>query len=81
MMPTKYDVHFIVLNKPQLKSHVAAYGKTLSKFINEAIREKIDRDLARAPPKVIVAGPIETEQIVPRKRGRPKSEAKSERLG
>ncbi len=78
MMPTADadDVHFILKNKAQVKAHAALYGMSLTKFINTAIAEKTSSDIARAPPRVIVAGPTEDRPGAIQRRGRPPSTAR-----
>jgi len=76
MMSTTGDVHFILENKPHVKAHAALYGMSLTKFINAAVREKTAADIARAPPRVIVAGPTEDMPDTERRRGRPPSAAR-----
>lgn len=60
MMPTGERVSFILKDKDRVKSHVALQHKTLTQWINEAVKEKIERDRMIAPkvvdlPKVIIA--------------------------
>lgn len=46
---------FVLNDKEHVKSHCALKGRSMTEFINEAIQEKIQRDIL-SPPKVIVVG-------------------------
>lgn len=75
MMPTDdYSVTTVeILNLAQVKSHAALTGKTLKTFINEAIQEKISRDLCQPRLHVIIADSQHFQDEPARKKlGRPR---------
>lgn len=59
---------FVLRDKAHVKSHCALRGRSMVDFINEAVQEKIQRDII-SPPKVIIVG-ISKDKL-PVKPGRP----------